>query len=241
MSHPIAAIARHGQYEQPEGVPSAHLPHGLTDAGRAAARQMADDLLDLAAARGWRIDSTIECSSLLRAWQTATVAAERIAERLSLTPEVRMHDDLCERGLGAAANLTVAEIEAIVAADPRYQALPAGWKASPSVRLPFIGAESLQQAGARVAQHLESRMAALSPARPGDDPSGDEPQPLRLFVSHGAALRHAAVALGVLDAAEVPGLSMFHCRPVYLARRGVGRFERVAGEFKVRPAAQARD
>lgn len=233
MSEVIAALARHGQYAQPKGVPSAHLPHALTAEGRAAARAMADAVVATAAEHGWQVDSVIECSTLRRAWETAQVAAERLSEIAGSSSEIVQTDDLCERCVGAAANLTVEQIEEIVAADPRHVPLPEGWKSSAALRLPFTGAESLQQAGARVAAHLEASMGALQ--------AQAQAPTLRLFVSHGAALRHACAGLGVLQPAQVPGLSMFHCRPVYVRREGLGRFAQVAGEFKVRPAAEARD
>lgn len=101
-------------------------------------------------------------------------------------------------------------------------------------RAPAIGAESLMEAGARAAAHVEARLQALAPVLPGDS--------LKIFVGHGAGLRHAALALGTLALAELPGLSMHHCRPVILEREDVGRYLHHDGAWKVRRAGEvARD
>jgi 2,3-bisphosphoglycerate-dependent phosphoglycerate mutase len=121
------------------------------------------------------------------------------------------------------ANLTEAEIEAVVAADPRASALPERWKRVADLRLPFPGAESLSDAGRRVARHIVERAASVS---------GGGPR-LKIVVGHGGAFRHAARELGVLSDGEVAALSMYHADPVYLECRE-GQWRQVAGRWKPR-------
>jgi 2,3-bisphosphoglycerate-dependent phosphoglycerate mutase len=244
MRHPLeaglarllAVLLRHGEYEQPRGVPSAHLPHPLTPAGAAQARRAGEELLAWLAG-GWELADPIDSSRLLRAWQTAHVVAEVIGKRLDTVCHVAEHDALAERSLGAAANLTAGAIETIVARDPRYGALPRGWKQGPSIRLPFLGAESLRDAGVRVAAHIESACAACEPGR-GAASGADA---VKLFVGHGGAFRFAAVRLGVLAEAEAVGLSMHHCSPLYLERLRDGAWVHRAGSWKRRTSAPDAD
>jgi broad specificity phosphatase PhoE len=218
---------RHGRYAQPPGVPSAHLPHPLIEAGRADARLGAELVMKAAAMHGWQIHPVVDASSLLRAWETAHIAAECLSRAQQGVPfSVEEHAELVERGLGSAANLRVEEIEAIVCRDPRLSPLPPDWKADSSFRLPLLGAETLIEAGERVASHLERRLAVL--------PADAGPATVQLFVGHGAAFRHAAAALGVLPLRALQGLSMHHCRPVFLERLADGRWVHLAGRWKQR-------
>ncbi len=259
----VVALVRHGDYDQPDRVPSALLPHPLTAKGREQARELAATLLAEAKAHALTLAPTLDCSSLLRAWQTATLAAERLGELAQAgrpAPElaesgargrelaesaargrelgstrfaVAEHDSLCERSMGAAANLTLEQIAAAVASDPRLTPLPPTWKSHPRHRLPFLGAESLMQAGARVAAHLEQRAHAHS-----HDSREDR---LLVVVSHGGALRHAAVTLGVLAIEQVGTLSMHHCGHVLIERDGDGTWTQIGGQWKVRSAASGGD
>ncbi len=234
----VAALVRHGDYEQPERVPSAHLPHPLTTQGRAQARALAAQLATEASALELEIDATIDVSSLLRAFETGTLAAAEFGERGAGPTEVATFPELAERSTGAGANLKIEAIEAAVRADPRYADLPPAWKAHPRYRLPLPGAESLMQAGARVAAHVERR--AHEAASWGDRDT------LKIFVSHGGALRHAAVCLGALELQAVPGLTLRHCGYVLLEQipnpdGGPLHWRQIGGEWKVRPLARARD
>ncbi len=229
----VAALVRHGDYEQPERVPSASLAHPLTERGREQASALASALRSEASERSLMIDRTLDCSPLLRAWQTAHLCAEQLADHEGSGFEVASYADLVERSVGAAANLTVDTIAEIVARDPRLAPLPPNWKAHPRFRLPFPGAESLLQAGARVAAHLEQRAHAHQ-ARERDDR-------LVIVVSHGGAVRHAAVALGVLELERVPTLSMHHCGYVLVERLADGRWLQIGGAWKTRPNGQASD
>ena len=216
----LVALVRHGAYEQPAGVPSAWLPHPLVDEGRMQAQRAADQAQSIASERGVSIATVIDASELLRAWETAQI----IASSLGPPHHVESFSALNERGLGAAANLTLDEIHGVLLRDPRYTAPPQGWKARSGYRLPVAGAETLLEAGARVASHLEWRAAQ---AKAGT---------MQVCVGHGAAFRHAAHALGVLPAAELAGLSMHHGSLVVLARRSDGTWSHVAGHWKVRNA-----
>lgn len=237
MPHPprfVVALVRHGEYEQPERVPSATLPHPLTAKGCAQARELATTLQGEADARGLALAPALDCSPLLRAWQTATIAASHLSEQLGRELGVEQHEDLCERSLGAAANLTIEQIADAVAGDPRVPPLPPDWKGHPRFRLPFLGAESLLQAGARVAAHLERRAHAHASTSPGEDR-------LHVVVSHGGALRHAAVCLGVLALERAASVSMHHCGHVLVERLDDGQWTQIGGSWKLRRASGGGD
>lgn len=235
----IVALVRHGDYHQPSGVPSAQLPHPLTDKGVEQAEALAGRLLTECEALGVELAPVLDASTLRRASQTAAIAAAKLSEALDRPLTTAAFAELGERSVGAAANLHVDRIAEIIAADPRHPPLPIGWKAHPRVRLPFVGAESLMMAGARVAAHIEGRALQL-----GHDPTAPDAA-LKVFVSHGGALRHAAVCMGALDLAEVPDLSMHHCGYVLLEHADgpghPGPWRKVGGDWKIRPAAQAVD
>ena len=222
MPRLIAVLIRHGDYHQLPDTPSAHQPFPLNNKGREQAAQAVQILREVMVGRGWRLLPVIDCSRMLRAWETARIFADGLADLSSLAPTLEEFDELAERGLGCAANLTVAQIDGILAQDPRHVAPPPNWKADSRYRLPLQGAESLLDAGARVAAHLSTRMAAAS----GEG--------VKLFVGHGAAFRHAAYHLGVLEYEQIARLSMYHARPVFLQYLQPGEWRHIAGDWKVR-------
>ncbi|TPV96729.1 MAG: histidine phosphatase family protein [Myxococcales bacterium FL481] len=224
----VAALVRHGAYHQPERVPSAHLPHPLNEEGEAQARAAGEEIARELARSQLKLTSPVYCSRLLRAWQTAQLLSEGLVAPGAPGPVLPVEEraELDERCLGSAANLTVDEIERLATVDPRLPALPAGWKSHSSFRLPFPGAESLAQAGARVAGLIQSETARHRDA-------GDV---MTVFVGHGAAFRHAAAVLGALKWSEVGSVSMFHARPVYLEPQGAA-WRVVAGRWKPRRQA----
>ena len=227
MARRIAALLRHGDYCQRPDTPSALQPFPLNAAGEQQARAGASQLIDDLRGRDWQLHPVIDSSRLLRGWQTAQLVCEELAHLSGISCEVESFSDLAERSVGSAANLTVAEIEAIVEADPRYPSLPPDWKADSHFCLPLQGAESLLQAGERVAAHLRERMAQL----------GDVPHDcVKLFVGHGAAFRHAACVLGAMPFGDIARLSMFHAVPVYLEMSDNGDWHHVGGEWKIRDA-----
>ena len=217
MSGHIAALVRHGDYHQLADVPSAQQPFALTDEGRAQAQKGAQELIEIITAHSWSMYPDIDSSNMLRAWQTAQIFAQVCGAK-----SVTSFDSLAERGLGCAANLTLAQIESILHDDPRYPPPPLNWKADSHYRLPLQGAESLIEAGRRVADHVEQRMAALANGEVG------------VFVGHGAAFRYAAFHLGALELERVAALSMHHGRPLLLESGADGRWRHVAGDWKLR-------
>lgn len=233
----VVALVRHAEYEQPERVPSATLPHPLTPKGCVQARELAATLLAEADAHALVLGSFIDCSSLLRAWQTATIASVHMAERLGREIAIEQHDELCERSLGAAANLTIEQIADAIAGDPRLPPLPPDWKGHPRFRLPVLGAESLLQAGARVAAHVERRAHAHAFV-----PAGEAREDrLHVVISHGGALRHAAICLGILEVERAVGVSMHHCGHVLVERHADGQWTQVGGSWKLRRATGGGD
>jgi len=217
----IAALVRHGDYHQLADVPSAQQPFALTDKGLAQAQKGAAELMEIITAHNWSMYPGIDSSNMLRAWQTAQIFAQVCGAK-----SVTSFDSLAERGLGCAANLTLTQIENILRDDPRYPSPPRNWKADSHYRLPLQGAESLLEAGRRVADHIERRMAELT-VTGGSGKVG-------VFLGHGAAFRHAAFHLGALELDHVADLSMHHARPLFLESGADGRWRHVAGEWKLR-------
>ena len=224
MPRIYASLTRHGVYHQPADTPSAHLPHPLTEEGEAQARAAGGKLVAIAEERGWDVHPIVHCSSLLRAWQTAGGLIETAARGASMhrvaTPL------LAERSVGSMANLTLAQIDAVVAKDPRYEPLPPRWKSRSEFKLPFPGAESLLEAGTRCGAYIDGVCADVARRVERDT--------VVVFVGHGGALRHAAVHLGVLSVAQAPTISMWHASSVYLERRADGAWTHAAGAWKPR-------
>jgi 2,3-bisphosphoglycerate-dependent phosphoglycerate mutase len=163
---------------------------------------------------------------MLRAWQTARIIAFELADLVPSGFTVSSFDALAERCVGSAANLSVAQIQDIIHRDPRFSDLPDGWKSDSYFRLPLQGAESLVEAGERVAAHLRQGLSGL--------PVTADVARLKLFIGHGAAMRHAAWHLGVLEFQQVAQLSMYHGRPVCIECRADGSWCHAGGEWKIR-------
>jgi 2,3-bisphosphoglycerate-dependent phosphoglycerate mutase len=235
MAKRALAWIRHGEYSQPAGVPSAHLPYGLTPRGRDQARSAAHAVWAYAREQRLELAPVVDCSSLLRAWETATLLVDELRAAGGPSLSVESFDALTERSLGAAANLTIEQIEAVLADDPRYEVPPRGWKRDPAYRLPFPGAESLEEAGRRVLSHVLDRMRSTGASAPT----------LKLFVGHGGAFRHAAQRGGLLTPVQVHELSMDYGVPIYLEQSGEGadgeRLAHVAGGWKRRSEAAPLD
>jgi broad specificity phosphatase PhoE len=226
MARLIAALIRHGDYHQLPDTPSAHQPYPLNNTGEIQAQEGAQRLRDMIVKNGWVLIPAIDSSRMLRAWQTAVIFADGLAGLAASPPGIASFDALAERGVGCLANLTTAEIEAILHQDPRVSDPPADWKADSQYRLPLQGAESLLEAGERVAAHLLQSMISLA---------HDDHDRVKLFVGHGAAFRHAAYHLGVLKYGQIRQLSMYHCQPVMLEYLADGNWCHVEGDWKVRP------
>jgi 2,3-bisphosphoglycerate-dependent phosphoglycerate mutase len=226
MPRLISAIIRHGDYHQLVDTPSALQPFPLTEQGRHQASACAGSLLEIAETRGWAIAETAYSSLQLRAWQTADILIQEINSRSSNPVQLHSHEALAERSVGSAANLTHHQIKDIIDQDPRFPELPENWKADSHFKLPLQGAESLMQAGERVAQFLQSQTLRLHSEISSDT--------LALFIGHGASFRHAAHILGILDYDDIQRLSMYHASPVYLEVTPEGDWRHIAGEWKVR-------
>lgn len=226
MGRLIAALVRHADYQQLADAPSAHQPFALTASGEAQARAAAHALTAILDERSWSLAPEVDCSQLQRAWQTARLIIDDLPDRLASKLTLIEFAAMAERSVGIAANLSLEQIEAVIAGDPRYAAPPANWKSDSDYRLPLPGAESLMESGERVAAHIEQRMRHLA--------DGTVVDTVKLFVGHGAAFRHAAFTLGVLDRPQIARLSMHHAVPVYLEYlRGAG-WRHVGGEWKTR-------
>jgi 2,3-bisphosphoglycerate-dependent phosphoglycerate mutase len=221
----IAALLRHGDYHQRLDTPSAHQPFALTSEGQAQAHRASTELDAILTRELWRLHPVVDSSHMLRAWQTAEVMTGGLDDE---DLEIECFDEMAERCVGAAANMSQAEIRDVISSDPRYPSLPDGWKADSHYRLPFQGAESLWQAGERLAGHLSKRMEELAEHARDDV--------VKLFVGHGAAFRHAACHLGLLNLDEVAALSMYHAEPVFIEFMGPGKWRHILGEWKQRNA-----
>ena len=222
----IAAFIRHGHFDRPEGVASAHSLYPLSQRGRDQARKVADLILATSEEMGLELGPRIESSQLLRAWQTANLIAESLTARTDKRFHVVQRDELIERGLGSCANMSFDEIRATLAADPRLRPLPEGWRRLPEFRLPVQGAESLMQAGARTATQVVTSLNSI----PAEDPRDW----MRLFVAHSGCLRHATVQLGALDVRMVAGLSMDFAQVVFIEKLPSGDWVQIAGQFRKR-------
>jgi len=226
MTRLVAAIVRHGDYRQLPDTPSAHQPFPLSRKGETQALKGSQELRHQLEQHQLTLHPHIDSSQLLRAWQTARIMIDDLHDVLPSEPKLCSYDAMAERCVGSAANLSIPQIESIVREDPRFEDLPQDWKSNSHFRLPLQGAESLMQAGKRVAEHLETQMALLAESTSEDT--------VKLFVGHGAAFRHAAYHLGALVFEDIRKLSMYHARPVLLEYRTNSAWKHIGGEWKVR-------
>ena len=226
MARTIAALVRHGEYHQQADTPSAHQPYGLTADGKLAVLDAADELADLLEQQALTLADRVDSSHMLRAWQTAMIFVDRLYQHDMPTTLIDSYDSLAERGVGSVANLSIQHIEKLIVEDPRYEEPPLDWKSDSHYCLPFQGAESLMQAGQRVAEHLQHQMQVLSSTVHVDT--------VKLFVGHGAAFRHAAYHLGILEFEQLAKLSMFHAQPVLLEYIVDGGWRHIFGDWKIR-------
>ncbi len=225
MPRRFAALIRHAKYHQRNNVPSAHQPFDLSEEGNCEAGAAAKLVHGLSQELDAELHPVVDTSQMLRTWRTAQILTARLPQK-NFTLE--SFEDLAERGVGAAANLTLTEIQLIVDGDPRYDSLPEGWKSDSNFVLPFQGAESLMQSGERVARHIQNRMRQISP----------ENNVIKLFVGHGASFRHAAYVLGILEFKDIRTLSMHHARPVVFELSSNCKWTHVAGNWKIRASGQ---
>lgn len=224
------ALIRHGAYEQLKDVPSALQPFPLTKEGELEVRLQARAFGEWLKQTGSKLNPEIDSSTLLRAWQTAFIYMEELGDYFEGEPQVRSYSALCERSVGAVANLSIDEIERVMTLDPRFETPPENWKSDSYYCLPFDGAESLMQAGQRVADHLQSWKA-----------SEENRSLIKLFVGHGASIRHCAFHLNVIKFSDIKRLSMFYGHPVVLAFAEDQQAQTLFGEWKVRQITDVPD
>ena len=222
MSARIVLI-RHGAYEQLKNVPSALQPFPLTEAGEQEVREQARAFGEWLARHGLRLDPQIDSSTLLRAWQTAMIYAEELREYFDTEPQIASFPALCERSVGAVANLPIDEIERILMLDPRFETPPKNWKSDSHYCLPFDGAESLLEAGQRVADHIQTWQS-----------QHHNNDLVKLFVGHGASIRHGAFHLTAIQFCDIKRLSMFYGHPVVFELAEDQQIIRLFGEWKPR-------
>ncbi|ASP34367.1 histidine phosphatase family protein [Labrenzia sp. VG12] len=225
MTDRFAILVRHGAYHQKPGTPSALQPFPLTDGGKAQALALGKELAGLAAEHGWQLSRTVYCSLQQRAWQTAQLLCQSLSEAINEDFSVLEQAALAERSVGAFANLTIPEIEQILMEDPRHQLPPEDWKSNSHYRLPAQGAESLLEAGERVAAFLKTSMERSEAKMSGT---------AQIFVGHGAAFRHAAHHLGVLAFDDIRRFSMHHAKPVILKFNAATGWTHHLGAWKQR-------
>lgn len=230
MPRTIAALIRHGDYRQLADTPSALQPFPLTPLGCDHAAAAADTVAKALEQYSWSLAPAIDSSLQLRAWQTADIIRQQLQTAGDAVLQVESFSALAERSMGSAANLSIQQIESVLAQDPRYATPPSNWKARSDYQLPLQDAESLNQAGQRVAGHLQAQMQSLQEVVSADT--------LKLFVGHGASFRHAAWQLGVLQFAQIAQLSMYHGSPVFLEYHKDGSWSHTAGNWKQRKPAE---
>ncbi|MBO1923091.1 histidine phosphatase family protein [Thiomicrorhabdus sp. 6S3-12] len=233
MKRCYLAFLRHAQYEQQPQMPSALQPYGLTEEGFAQSSKAAKALQKLIKHQKWQLYPSIYSSNLLRSWQTAT----EIKHQLKQSCQIETTAALNERSVGALANLTLEQIEAVIDQDPRFAPLPPHWKSNSDFCLPVDGAESLMQAGTRVSQFIQQTLLQVMA-------NSESNNQLIVMVGHGAAFRHAAYKLGLLEKAEIGRYSMHYAQPmVFECRLKAHQLEidLLAGKWKVRQEEERPD
>ena len=231
MARLIAVFIRHGDYYQLENTPSAWQPFPLNPAGEGHALLAAQRIDEIITEKHWGLQPNCDSSQLLRAWQTASILCRQLEQKRAIDIKINSFTALAERSVGSAANLTIAQIEDIIEADPRFESLIKNWKSDSYFCLPLQGAESLMDSGKRVAKHIKKEMTELA-IKQSSEPN--QQTRVKLFVGHGAAFRHAAYQLGVLQFEQIAQLSMYHGEPVFIELLNDGSWHHIAGRWKVR-------
>lgn len=219
------AFLRHGCYHQRANIPSAWQPYGLDLQGIEQSRMAAETLNRFISDNQLQFNGNLYSSNLLRAWQTATEMNRHLKHPMSIESDSRLN----ERSMGALANLTVDEIDNILREDPRFEHPGFAWKSDSHFKLPFDGAESLMEAGQRVANFIQEKNRLIT-----------QPNSLQVFIGHGASFRHAAHLLGILEFDEIAKLSMHYAEPIVFKWDPQSQsFSKVFGDWKYRkPSAE---
>lgn len=227
------ALIRHGAYHQLANTPSAWQPFALTEQGKQETLAQAEQFVDWLLTHGFKPALTVFSSPLLRAWQTADIYIDVLRTHFPCeSSQDYQHKEtgaLSERCVGSVANLSTRDIENLLELDPRYEPAPLNWKSDTHYRLPFPGAESLSDAGNRVAGFIDNQCQQAWQSQSG--------QCVNLVIGHGAAIRHAACHLNVIQICDVVRLSMFHAHPIII-QHNAGQWQHIAGNWKLRENGQ---
>ena len=144
MARTFAALIRHGEYGQQPDTPSAHQPYALTASGRDGVLAQADRFAAFMKRRKLAVADRIDSSNMLRAWETALIFVESLYQHQMPSTLIDSYDALAERGMGAAANLTVSHASIghltsvcsraaeIVGSGPSIDLVFAGFRGSPT-------------------------------------------------------------------------------------------------------------
>ena len=224
MARLIAVFMRHAALKQPAGVPGTNLPFPLTAAGEGQASKAAARLHALADKMACKIDDDIECSPNQGAWQTAAILAEDLEETTFRGYRAVERAELAGRSLGAAGNLKTAQLDSLVAEDPRFTKAPKNWLTNTDYRPPFAGAETLGAAGERVGGYLRRRVEEMWPHLTGDT--------LKVFVGDSSALIHGAAYLGALPPKRAPQLSLAPATWALIEFRASGRCTLLSADWR---------
>jgi len=224
MSRLIAVFMRHAALKQPAGVPGTNLPFPLTAAGESQASKAAARLHALADKMDCKIDDDIECSPNQGAWQTAAILAEDLEETTFRGYRAVERAELAGRSLGSAGNLKTAQLDALIAEDPRFTKPPKNWLTQTNYRSPFAGAETLGAAGERVGDYVRRRVEEMWPHLTGDT--------LKLFIGDSSALIHAAAHLGAIPDKRAPQLSLANASWALIEFRASGRCTLLSADWR---------
>ena len=121
---PCFAVIRHGAYEQLPNVPSALQPFALTVEGAQEVRQQAQVFAQWLEENDIKLDPLVDSSTLLRAWQTASIYVETLRDYFAGTPQIESYSALCGRSVGAVDNLLFDHDVGVLGLEPRLPAPP---------------------------------------------------------------------------------------------------------------------
>lgn len=218
--HPSCLVVlTHGTHQN-WGPSHGYLSERLNPLGEQQAKTCAEDLIRYCRQHELLINEEIHTAPSLKAYQTAHILAHEISQGQEHL-EVLECEQLSERKLGEATNLSLDEIEQILKLDPRTQSPSRGWEHNSWYKLPFSGAESLMEAGLRVAAHLQKCTEELHFG----------PKRCQVVIADSNAICHAASCLGLIQSKDIPQRKLAPCAPLFLHRRHRGHWELISGQW----------
>ncbi|MDA0369508.1 MAG: histidine phosphatase family protein [Proteobacteria bacterium] len=224
MSRLIAVFMRHAALKHPTGLPGTNLPFPLTAAGESQASKAANRLHALADEMDCKIDDDIECAPNQGPWQTAAILAEDLEALTHRGYRAVERAELAGRSLGAGGNLKTAQLESLIADDPRFTKTPKNWLTHTDYRPPFAGAETLGATGERLGGYVRRRAEEMWPHLTGDT--------LKVFVSDSSALIHGAAYLDAVPAKRAPQLSLALASWALIEFRASGRCTLLSADWR---------